>query len=304
MNPAFSASDRLSALLLLVLGAASGSSCSKEPVYTETSPCRLEFSFPEEVLWCDPGEPELIEVLFYDHATGEKVHETYLPPEGGSIRSVTPGEWDIVAFTMGSERTRIGYTRSLGLISASTSLVQRSPQRICESPDHVFVSTLKDVTVPQLTSDDPPFTIGIPLLPLCDSWRVEISGITGLEYAAGITLYVYDQAEEVSLSDMQTEGSCAIVRTGYVEGDLAVIPFCTFGMPPDGEQVLVQAVIESQDGQRHSCSADVTSQVRSPLRRDHIIRLDWSEELQPLVPGGLDPSADEWEDSSETVDIM
>lgn len=296
-------SDRLSALLLLVLcSATAASSCSREPIYDEVSKYRFEFSLPEQVLWCEPGEPELIQVLFYDPETGRKVDETYMSPAGGYLYSVEPGNWNIVAYTMGSTRTQIDYDRDFALLTAHTSLIQSSPLRVVNGPDHIFECTLPGQYIPQLSEADEPFVLNIPLRPLCDSWRVEVSGIEGLNYASSVSLLVFNQAGEVRLSDMGRSEWCAIRATGSVQGSLAVIPFCTFGMPTEGS-VSIRVVIEAEDGQKHSHDFDVTAQIRSPLKRDHVIRVDYPVELLPLIQGGLDPSADEWEGHRETIDI-
>lgn len=277
-------------------------SCTREPIYEGVSQYRFEFSFPDSVQWCRPKRPELIQVLFYDPETGKRVSETYMSPDGGYLYSIEPGRWNIIAFTMGSTRTMVDYARDFSLLSAHTSLIQSAPMRIVDSPDHIFVATLQDVDIPQLSEADEPFVLNIPLKPLCDSWRVEVSGIEGLEYASSITLLAFNQAGEVRLCDMDRGDWCAIKASGTVQDSLAVIPFCTFGMPPDGN-VAIRVIIEAEDGQKHSNDFDITPQVRSPLKRDHIISVDFRTELMPLVQGGLDPRSDEWEDHNEFLEI-
>lgn len=277
-------------------------SCTREPIYDGVSQYRFEFSFPDTVQWCKPQKPELIQVLLYDPQTGKKAGETYMSPDGGYLYAIEPGNWNIVAFTMGSKRTLVDYARDFSLLSAHTSLIQSSPIRTVDSPEHIFVGTLQNVEIPRLSEADAPFILDIPLKPLCDSWRVEVTGIEGLEYASAITLLAFNQAGEVRFCDMDRGDWCAIKATGTVEGSLAVIPFCTFGMPPDGS-VTIRVIIEAEDGQRHYNDFDVTPQVRSPMKRNHIISVDFQTELQPLVQGGLDPVADEWEDHNEFLEI-
>ena len=294
MNRKFSPALLLALALML--------SCTREPIYEGVSQYRFEFSFPDSVLWCRPERPELIQVLFYDPATGKRVSETYMTPDGGYLYAIEPGRWNIVAFTMGSTRAMVDYARDFSLLSAHTSLIQSAPMRIADSPEHIFVATLQDVDIPQLSEADEPFVLDIPLKPLCDSWRVEVSGIEGLEYASSITLLAFNQAGEVRLCDMDRGDWCAIKASGTVQDSLAVIPFCTFGMPPDGN-VVIRVIIEAEDGQKHSNDFDITAQVRSPLKRNHIISVDFQTKLLPLIQGGLDPQTDEWEDHNEFLEI-
>lgn len=284
------------AFLLLAL------SCTREPIYDSVSRYRFEFSFPDDILWCKPEKPELIQVLFYDPQTGKKAAETFMSPDGGYLHAIAPGEWNIVAFGMGTTATVVDYTRDFNILSVHTTSVQSSPVKVVNSPDHLLVCTLTNVDIPQLSEADEPFILNIPLESVCDSWKIQVSGIKGVSYASSVSAVIFNQAAAVRLSDMALEQWSAIKAVGTVQDSLAVIPFCTFGMPQDG-RIAIRVEIEAHDGQIHSQEFDITSQVRSPLKKDHVISVDFMTELLPLVQGGLDPQADDWQDHHENIEI-
>lgn len=280
-------------------------SCQRDPIYDEVSKYRFEFEIDQSVLYCKAALPELIQVMFYDPQTGKKVQETYMTPQGGYLHSFQSGTYDIVAFTMGSDRTDITYTKDLNLLTAETKTLQSSPVRIINAPGHVFTGVARSVVIPHLSEADPQFTLTLPLKSICDSWRVVVTGVRGLEYASNVSVYVFNQAEEVLLKDMTPTGSCAIRASGEALPDMGYIQseFCTFGMNPEG-QVSLRIVIEAQDGRLHSREFDVTDQIRSKSNADHTITVDFPTELLPLTQGGLDPSSDEWDENREFIDIQ
>lgn len=279
-------------------------SCTRDPIYDEVSRYRINFEFPDSVLYLRPVMPELIEVLFFDPATGKKVDETYMAPQGGYLYSFTPGTYNVIAFALGPSRVSVNYPKDFSLITAETNLIQSSPVRIINAPEHFFVGTTTPAEFPFLSEADPPYTLTIPMHSLCDSWNVTVTGIRGLQYASSLNLYVFNQAEEVALRDLSRQGISAISVSGRadLQKGTAEYPFCTFGMSPDG-QILIRVVIEAQDRQTHSREFDITSQVRDPLNTGHLIVVDFPTELSPMIQGGLDPSADEWDDHHEFIDV-
>jgi len=279
-------------------------SCQRDPIYDSVSKYRFEFDIDENVLYCDPPKTELIQVLFYDPQTGKKIDETYMSPDGGYLYSIQPGYYDIVVFSMGSDRTDITYTKDLNLLTAETKTLQSTPVRIINAPGHVFTGAAGNVMIPHLSEADSPFILRFPMKSICDSWKIMITGVEGLEYASSVWVYVFNQREEILLKDMTPTGSCAIRASGKALPSEGVLEsqFCTFGMINDG-QPTVKVVIEAQDGRTHSMDFDVTRQVWDESNSSHIITVDFPTKLLPLKQGGLDPSADEWDDNHEFIDI-
>lgn len=279
-------------------------SCQRDPIYDAASKYRFEFDIDDDVLFCNAVKPELIQVIFYDPQTGKKLDETYMSPEGGYLYSFQTGCYDIVAFTLGAERTDITYTKDLNLLTAETKVIQSSPATVINAPDHVFAGVVRQASIPCLSEADPQFVLTIPLKSVCDSWKVEVRGVKGLQYASSASLYLGNQGKEILLKEWKTNGNCTIKATGKVDVERGVIeiPFCTFAMGKDG-QVTARLLVEGQDRKVRSGEFDVTSQVRDSTNSSHIITVDFPIELQPMTQGGLDPSADEWDENREFIDI-
>jgi len=280
-------------------------SCTREPIYDAVSKYRFEFELDSDVLYCKDASPELIEVLFYDPASGKKVTEAYMSPTGGYLYSVEPGMYDIVAFSMGAKSTDITYTKDLNLLTAETKVLQSSPEKVIVSPDHVYACVKRGVVIPSLSEADPEFSLEFPLESVCDSWKVEVRGIKGLRYASSAYLYVSGQTADILLKDMKKEGTCSVRAKSQAVRDTTCleIPFCTFGMTGSGT-ITAKLIIEAQNGQKHTGEFDITSQVRDSCNATHLITIDFPAELKPPVQGGLDPSSDPWNENREHIDIQ
>jgi|GEM_PF-5399956 len=279
-------------------------SCQRDPIYEAVSRYRFEFDIEDDVLYCSAAEPELIQVMFYDPQTGKKIDETYMSPGGGYLYSFQNGCFDIVAFTMGADRTDITYTKDLSLLTAETKVIQNSPVTVINAPDHVFAGVLRSVTIPCLSEADPQFILTIPLKSVCDSWKVCVTGVKGLENASSAYMYLTNQTMEVLLKEWEPQGNCSIKAAGKVDVQKGIIeiPFCTFAMGKDGKTTL-RVMIEANDRRVHSMDFDVTAQVTDPENTSHIITVDFPTELLPMTQGGLDPSADEWDENHQFIDV-
>lgn len=278
-------------------------SCTRDPIYDEVSKYRIDFTMDRDVLYCAEDDPNLIQLMFYDLSTGRKADECYMEPGGGYLYAIRPGEYGVVAFGMSENNTTVDYTKDLELVCAQTKEIQKNPKVII-APGHLYAGCVVPARIPYLSEADPAFTMRIPLKSICDSWKVVVTSVKGLEYASSITLYLSGQKSEVSLKDMEVEGDCTIMATGtaHKEVGTAEIRFCTFGMNTGGK-IIARVVIEAQDRQKHTGEFNVTAQVRDPLNTDHVITIDFPVELLPMIQGGLDPGADEWDEHHEYIEV-
>lgn len=294
----------LAFIMTALLSLASVLSCQRDPIFDSVSKYRFEFDIEDDVLYCKAQKAELVQVLFYDPASGKKINETYMSPEGGYLYSILPGNYDIVAFTMGSDRTDITYTKDLNLLSAETKILQSTPVRIINAPGHVFTGVAGGVMIPHLSEADAPFVLKLSLRSICDSWRMIITGVEGLEYATSVSVYVFNQREEILLKDMTRTGNCAIRASGKAVLSEGILEseFCTFGMIAEGATT-ARVVIESQSGKTYSKDFDISEQTRDQNNSTHTITVEFPLKLLPLKQGGLDPSADEWDSNHEFIDI-
>lgn len=286
-------------LMALLLACA----CTRDPICDEVSRYRIDFSLDRKVRYCKEKDPSLVQVMFYDLSTGRKVDECYMDPQGGYLYAVQPGEYGVIAYGMSENSTSVNFTKDLGLITAETKEIQKNP-KVITAPGHLFAGTVIPAVIPYLTDADPPFVMTIGLKSICDSWKVVVTGVKGLEYASGVSLYLSGQKSEVYLKDMEARGDCTIMAPGaaLAESGTAEIPFCTFGMNTDGD-IIAKVILEAQDRQKHTREFNVTDQVRDPLNTDHVITIDFPVELLPMIQGGLDPGADEWDEHHEFIDV-
>lgn len=285
-------------------------SCRRDPICDEVSQYRIEFDIHDSVNYLKPKPAPLIKVMFYDPETGKHVDETFMSPDGGYLYAIEPGKWDIVAYTMDAGKTQVTYPSNLSLLTAETTTIQTNPVKVISAPDHMFTATMRGVDIPYLTDQDPQFLLTMPLEPVCDSWMVRVDSVQGLKYCSDVNMYVFNQYSEYSFERKSPEGSCVEnVLTGYAvmdttgwNEDYIKIPFCTFGMPEEGD-ITLRIILTAQDGFAHSRDFNVTDQVRDPENTAHLLRVGFETELKPLVQGGLNPVADEWDPHREVIPL-
>ena len=123
------------------------SSCTRDPICNEVSKYRIDFTLDRNILYCQERDPELIQLMFYDVATGKKVDETYMSPQGGYLYSIRPGEYGVIAFGISENSTSVTYSKDLDLISAETKVLQNSP-KVINAPGHLYVGTVIPATIP------------------------------------------------------------------------------------------------------------------------------------------------------------
>ena len=295
---------RTNILSCCLLAAVMLGSCTREPIYEEVSGYRIDFEIDNDVLHCQSALPELFQVMFYDCTSGKKVYETYMGSTGGYLHAFNPGRYDVVVYGMGENKASVEYTKDYSLLSIETKVFQNSPLRIVNAPDHLLLGVLPQTDIPYRSEADPEFRLTVPLQSVCDSWKVCVHGIKGLQYSSSARLVVNRQVQRIEVDGMKREesGPIILMRYSITDNDVLEMPFCTFGMP-DEEDVIIHIELEAQDRKIHTADFNVTDQIRDPKNVSHILDVLMEVELQPMVQGGLDPSADEWDPHHEQIDI-
>lgn len=297
---------RIAAFLFVFLQLLSFLSCRREEIYDLVSKYRIEFEFVENIRYDDPGLPQKICVVFYDVSSGKKVYETYSGSDGCYLYAITPGTYDIIAYALGTQRTHVTYVNDFNLVTAETNVIANGALKTVSSPDHLYAGVVRNCRIPYLSEGDPDFFLKFNLSTVCDDWKIIIDGVRNLEYASSIDIFIDSQWKEHYLGLNKKEGGCILNLRGKKEnivGESIVIPFETFGMMQD-VSVKMEVKIMAADGQKHYGVFDISDQVFDPLNMKHIIRAYFDTELKPLTQGGLDPSADDWDENRTTIGIQ
>lgn len=291
-------------VLCCLLAALALVSCTRDPIYGEVSGYRITFDIDNDVLYCRPALPELFQVMFYDCESGKKVYETYMGSEGGYLHAFNPGRYHVVVYGLGGNKASVEYTKDFKLLSIETKVFQNTPMKIRNAPEHLLMGALTEIEIPYRSEADPEFILTVPVASVCDSWKVCIHGIKGLQYSSSARLVVNRQVCGIEVDGMKKDDIGSIISMSYdiVGNEVLEMPFCTFGMPDEGA-VTIRVELEAQDRRVHTAEYDITSQVRDQQNISHIINVQMDIELQPMVQGGLDPSADEWDPHHEHIEI-
>ena len=270
----------------------------REPILSEVS--RYAVRFEEEG---DDTSLERLQFTLYDAETEREVYRTFMGKEGGYLYSVRPGTYKVAVWSMNSACTSITYSDRYDLLTAESRIVQETPTRVMVSPDGVYAYSCEEFTVPYLTEEDEPAVFTFRLEDVVDIWNIEVDGLRGLENYVGSSFFISNQVQELYFKDWKPNGTAVVKASGEVMESLVVCRFGTFGMEQDAA-VTVLVRILARDGFVHEKTVDVTPQIKDPGNSAHVIRIPFEAELHPLEQGGLLPSADEWDENTQIIDLM
>lgn len=276
----------------------------REPIYDEVSKYTVRFEVDSaSVLHMMPRSLGRLQLSLYDPSTEKEVFKMFFSENGGNLYSIYPGKYKIAVWSMNSDYTSVTYTDRFNLLTAESMTTQETPVRVIAAPDHVFAYSNEEFEIPYVTEDDPDVVFTIPLKSVIDTWRIEVEDVKGLENFQEANFFIYNQAREIYLKQWRRSGSAVDKASGKVEGDLVVSEFGTFGMPED-ERVSVVVKILAQNGFVHEKTIDVTEQIKDPENTRHIIRIQFDTTLNPMEQGGLNPSAEEWNENIDRIDLL
>lgn len=282
-------------------------SCHRDTVYDPVSQSKIQFEIEDGVMYDAPSSIDLIHILFYDPVSGKKVDETYTPLSGGYIYPYHQGKtYDIIAYAMGSAKTNVTYVNSIDLLTAESTTIDYSVDKVNTAPSHLFLACRQGVTIPHRSVMDEEWVLNLRLKSICEEWKIVVSGVKGLQYTSAIEFTINNQVDEVLLKDIIQNGTCKLnIRANKgsnIIGDRIEASFQTFGMRRDAT-ITLQTRLTAEDGQIHVLKKDITSQVTDPSNSKHLILVDFDTTLSPYVQGGLDPRAEEWDDNKEKIEI-
>lgn len=295
----------LRAILVLVAAV----SCTREPIYEKVTDYFLLPQISYRSDYDTPGKPELLTALFYDPVSHEKVSQQYMPPEGGYLYGLQPGEYEMLVFNLGTVSTLLTGVDSFSTAKAYTSTIsQTAGMRVVGEPDHLLVGRSARVLLPVMTEMDTTFVIETPMETILDTWCLMVDGIRGLRNAANISIYVSGQSSSNRLSTLErSDDEVTIYFPGQVSDDYRLIwtPFRTFGKLAGRISTLrLEIEVVGVTGESYKFSEDVTGQFNDPANTAHLIAVNFDIEIPGRQEGGFVPDVDEWDDEVTDIDIM
>lgn len=260
--------------------------------------------------------PEMFHVIFYDIESHEQVYEDYLPLAGGFV-NIAPGFYDVIAYGMGTEVTRVSDDlRNRGLGRAYTPAKQPTMNSTkagttasyIEEPDQIYVGSVENMEVPVHNGATEIYRLHMDLSPLVESWTFIAYNITGLQYVKSLNVTMTAQAPDGYLWDRRHT-----VRPVNLEFPTLVNPqtfsvktvFNTFGKLPEFTGNAVLQVEVGTDGGRYRWQYDVTDQFDNPDNTKHLIIV--TERIDIPEPGhgnseAFGPTVNPWQ--GEVIDLI
>lgn len=291
----------LAAIVTVEITFLAATSCVRDEIHEIQTNYRVRYDIDKSVRYnASKGDVEMLWLRFYDVNTGKRIYETWAHPDGTDL-SITPGLYHIVAYSYRNDATKFAYEYDMNLLTAETESVRAATgQTVIVAPEHFYYGELKDYSVPYVAVEDPAHEIVIPMKSPLESWRVIVTGVKGLRNSRGITFFLTHQRQDLLLSEMKGEGDVILQFGGRIDDALVNIDtaFNTFGMVP-GMSYTLQVQMKDASGMTYVHSEDVTAQILDPDNRDHKITFNYDISLLEMAEGGVDPSAEEWEDYYE-----
>lgn len=315
---------RLTYLLLLIGVVLAG--CKRRPMYdVYGGNVHLEIDIQTEEY--HGIIPVGMNVNFYDLYTRNTSINTIVGPTGGCF-TVTPGSYDLMVYNYDTEYTRVRNENNAACAEAFTNEVPGQVRRTYESlmkalvavrsgssrsyaneplinqPDHLYVGTVDNVTVPMSEDEDRYVTIRVLASSLAETYKLIVRTVTGMEYLSMADAFVSGQASSKMLYDRKVSGGPASlwVSLSAVSSTEFSAYFTTFGKYDQGDgKVWVVLRLADLNDKIYTWEFDVTDQVDSG---SHVIIVDADIHIEPTeAAGGLAPDVEDWEDVVTNINM-
>lgn len=312
-------------LLVMLTLLAPLTSCYRRDLDDADCTVRVEFNFDYDIVnYKVPGDPEMMRVVFYDHESGRRMTEAFLPPTGGTVTVLAGRHYDVMAWNFDTEVTQVKYDGEFSRVMATTGSIPESSKTRLKSrarmkasedevflydPDHLFVGRKRDqyITPPAVAGAET--VIVLDCKTVVESWILNVDKIKGARYVSSITCVINNLAEYNTIAfDQRSEAMATVYfdkgtlnQDGYYS-----VPFNTFGRNHAlGESQVLSMVITDLGGKNYVFNVDVTDQfIDNPLQ---IINIK-TDDIDIPIPvttsgGGMEPSVDEWADIVSHIEI-
>lgn len=262
--------------------------------------------------------PTYLKVCLYDPFSGTLDKTEFVGSYGGPLQ-VAPGKYNMVVYSFDTEWTQVRGENSVQTLEAFTSDITdakmsllnhfhrnapaEAPGPIIYTPDHLLM-THKDIEVPPFSADTLVVTIEATAATIVETYGIEATNITGIEYIASAEAFVTNQSRSsfFGRGEKSTEPATIYfpVEVNKEEGKLETT-FNTFGKLPGESHCYLYILMMDSEGTPYTITEDVTELFNDP---GHMIEITDSIDIpEPAGDGGIAPTVDEWEEINQNVPI-
>lgn len=264
-------------------------------------------------------EPEYMRACFYDPSSKKMVYNKYLPSSGGDI-SLSPGTYQMMVYSFGTEYIQIRNDDNINTIEAFTSDITASKMKSLEkfykdntkaaptdpiiyAPDHLLVAT-QEVEIPEFTSERQTITLYATANTIVETYTFEVHTVVGAEFIESAEAFITNQAISSFFGRGEVNPTPATiffpVGVDKTKGCLYTA-FNTFGKLPGTSEVLLHILIRDTGGQEYVITTDITDQFEKPDK--HILIEEEVDIPDPGTSGGggIAPTVDPWK--NELIDV-
>lgn len=280
--------------------------------------------------------PDYLKILFYDADTHKQKASFILPAEGGEV-SIAPGNYHLMAYSLGTESTQIDGLGNLKDIRAFTSNITAMMKSKFEAvvvnargangkpkseevkrrgyeddpivyePDHLYVVNEPSINVPSVVTQHKDITIHATASTILDVYSLEVLGVTGCENIEKVEAFITGQIEE-NYFGRETRGSdpatLYVTLKADAKNNRLYTIFGTFGKLPGAEnKIYLDITVTDTGGGQYRFVYDVTDQFddENNVNRKLIIQDEINIPKGSEGGGGLLPEVNDWD--KEDIDV-
>ena len=317
--------SRVRYILLVAVVALLSVACERRPIEEDYMRVYLDLTVDRNVVNHEmgPNEPGLMRVVFFDAHTKEFLSHDYVEPTGGYIFAPY-GDVDMIVYNLDAGETHVrnyynfwrieAFTNEINEIQRSRisryliSRVDASPsyERICVTPDHLFVAREENIRIPRYLPNDL-FVIKTTARSIVESWTVDIDGVSGLEWVGSVSMMLSGQINTSFLSSTERSTESVVlyfdVLTASRGSQVVYTQFETFGREKtSGEIALLSILFTDVQGHPYMYTFDVSDQMEDNPEQHIVIKADINIP-KPEVGSGFRPEVDDWKEFEYDVDI-
>ena len=312
-------------ILLVALVVLLAAACQRRPMEDEYLRVYLDLKIDRDIINYETAdsEPGLMRVAFFSSQTGDYLSHDFVPHTGGYIFAPS-GEVDMVVYNVEAGETRVreyyswsgieAYTNQISEMQRSrlTSYLQSrvdsrpSYDDIRLTPGHLFVASERNIHIPQHISNEA-FIIRTTASTVVESWTVEVSGITGMEWISSISMMLSGQVGSNFISTNTPSTDPVAIYFDVVDASrqssVVNARFETFGREhTSGDAALLSILFTDVQGHPYLYNFDVSDQMVSNPKQHIVIRGDINIP-KPEIGGGFKPEVEDWKEHEYDIDI-
>lgn len=203
-------------------------SCQRDEIVYPVSNYYLAFDFSESSVrgMAASDINKIYSVTFFEKATGKFVYSTYMNPfnhpsgmpEGGYIKSVEPGGYNVIVYGYDSKVTKVNNVQSYkGMYADTDRYGYNNRVPVIMMPQDMLYDCI-EVDMPFVAEGDDAFVMTVKPKTVCCYKRIVVEGIQNLENAENVTLYIAGQRPGDMLGGGITpvEGNAVIMFEGRI----------------------------------------------------------------------------------------